>query len=380
MDLIERVQGLSAQIPRLEKNILTEEATKTSLVMPFISMLGYNVFDPAEVIPEFIADHGIKKGEKVDYAIFKDGSPIMLIECKKIGTNLDQEKTSQLFRYFNVTGAKVGVLTNGTIYRFFSDLEKPNIMDDKAFLEMDLQNLKEELVEQIKRFSKDSFNIDDLTNSAKEMKYISEIKKLITKEMENPSVDYVKYFARQVYPGVITKAVQEEFSELTKRAMGQFIMEKIEKTIKKGLEPSIESPDNGSGTPKPIGEPMEVKEAGEIITTPSELEGFYYLKSILRDIIDTKRVVMRDNKSYCALLLDDNNRKTICRFYFDSKQKYIGMVDENKTINKVKIDDVDDIYKHSESLKITVQRYDENSGNKGGNKNNNSSEKINGEE
>ncbi len=146
-----------------------------------------------------------------------------------------------MLRYFNVTGAKVGVLTNGTTYRFFSDLDKDNIMDDKPFLEMDLENLKETLILEIKRFSKKTFDIDDLTSKAREMKYIREIKNLIFSEMTSPSIDFVKYFGKKVYSGLITKAVQEEFTEMTKKAMNQFIMENIEKTIKKGLEPTDDS-------------------------------------------------------------------------------------------------------------------------------------------
>ncbi len=78
MDFIDRIRDLSTRIPKQLEHIQTEEATKNALIMPFISALGYNVFDPTEVVPEFTADVGIKKGEKVDYAIHLDGKPIML--------------------------------------------------------------------------------------------------------------------------------------------------------------------------------------------------------------------------------------------------------------------------------------------------------------
>jgi predicted type IV restriction endonuclease len=100
--------------------------------MPFISALGYDVFDPVEVIPEFTADVGIKKGEKVDYAIKQDGKIIMLFECKCCNGSLDDCHASQLYRYFSVTEARIAVLTDGIIYRFYTDIEQPNKMDPQT--------------------------------------------------------------------------------------------------------------------------------------------------------------------------------------------------------------------------------------------------------
>jgi predicted type IV restriction endonuclease len=138
MDLIDQLRGLSSRIATTKSLIQTEEATKNAMVMPFIQILGYNVFDPLEVTPELIADVGTKKGEKVDYAILKDGKPIILFECKKAGSDLHINHAGQLFRYFHVTAARFGVLTNGLVYRFFTDLEQPNKMDEKAFFEFSI--------------------------------------------------------------------------------------------------------------------------------------------------------------------------------------------------------------------------------------------------
>ena len=115
MDFIEAIQSLATTAAKRLEHLQTEEATKNALVMPFINILGYNVFDPTEVIPEFSADVGVKKGEKVDYAIIKDGRVIMLVECKASGVDLDQAHASQLFRYFSVTEARIAVLTNGVV-------------------------------------------------------------------------------------------------------------------------------------------------------------------------------------------------------------------------------------------------------------------------
>jgi hypothetical protein len=154
MDFADELQALATRIARLRDHIQTEEATKTSFVLPFLSALGYNVFDPMEVTPELHADVGVKKGEKVDYAVLRDGQPIMLIECKDCRANLEDCHASQLYRYFSVTPARIGVVTNGIVYRFFSDLEEPNRMDAKPFLEIDMLNLREPAIQELRRFRK----------------------------------------------------------------------------------------------------------------------------------------------------------------------------------------------------------------------------------
>lgn len=151
MDFIDQLKALAAKVPALCDVLKTEEATKNALVMPFIQILGYDIFDPTEVVPEFVADVGIKKGEKVDYAIKKEGQIIMLFECKHCGGDLSIKHASQLFRYFSTTEAKIGVLTNGVIYRFFTDLEAPNKMDEKPFLEVDMLDLNETVVGELKK-------------------------------------------------------------------------------------------------------------------------------------------------------------------------------------------------------------------------------------
>jgi len=133
MDFKDQIKQLGERVIRLKDQIQTEEATKNAFIMPFIQALGYDVFNPLEVVPEFTADIGIKKGEKVDYAIMKEGQPIILIECKWWGDNLDVHN-SQLFRYFHTTKSKFGLLTNGIQFRFYTDLMETNKMDEKPFL------------------------------------------------------------------------------------------------------------------------------------------------------------------------------------------------------------------------------------------------------
>ena len=116
MDLATKLLELEKRTAQHRELLLTEEAAKTALVMPFLQALGYDVFNPAEVVPEFTADVGIKKGEKVDYALCIDGRVNILIECKPSTIDLDLKHASQLYRYFSTTDARVAVLTNGVVY------------------------------------------------------------------------------------------------------------------------------------------------------------------------------------------------------------------------------------------------------------------------
>lgn len=166
MDFEESLHTLSSKIDQQRSVIETEEATKTAFVLPFIqTVLGYDVFNPTEVIPEFTADVGTKRGEKVDYAITKDGDVQILIECKKIGDELNINHASQLYRYFGVTTAKIAVLTNGQVYKFYTDLEAPNRMDEKPFLLLDLCDIDDHVIPELKKLTKPAFDVDSIVNA-----------------------------------------------------------------------------------------------------------------------------------------------------------------------------------------------------------------------
>lgn len=157
MDLVDKLGAIAAKVEKQRNTISTEEATKTSFIMPFLKELGYDVFDATEVIPEFTADVGIKKGEKVDYAIALDNKIVMLVECKMLGSKLDANVESQLHRYFHATEARIGILTDGLVYKFYTDLEELNKMDNKPFLEFALNQLDDSIIQEIKKFSKAIF-------------------------------------------------------------------------------------------------------------------------------------------------------------------------------------------------------------------------------
>ncbi len=353
MDLVDKIKDLASRIPNQIEHIQTEEATKNAFIMPFISALGYDVFNPMEVIPEFTADIGTKKGEKVDYAIKKDNDFIMLIECKWSGADLHKDHASQLYRYFAATEARFGILTNGIVYQFYSDIDEPNKMDAKPFFTFNILEFQNHQIKELKKFTKAAFSLDDILTTASTLKYTGAVKKILTQELENPSEQFVRFFATQIFDGRLTKPVMEQFTTIVKEARQQFIKEKLNERLSSALsanESSIED--------QQIDEAAEhVEDDNGIVTTEEEIEGFNIIKAILRQFIDIKRVTMRDTKSYCGILLDDNNRKPICRLHFNYSQKYLGVLTKKKE-EKIAIESVDDIFKYTDQIISSAAEYE----------------------
>lgn len=352
MDFIDQLRALASRIETAKNLIQTEEATKNAMIMPFLHALGYNVFDPLEVTPELIADIGTKKGEKVDYAILMAGKPIMLFECKKSGSDLNINHASQLFRYFHVTEARFGVLTNGLTYRFFTDLDEPNKMDKKPFLEFNILDFKDQDVEELKKFTKSAFNVDQILTTANELKYTRSIQNVLTEWLNEPSEEFVRLVSGDLLAGKrFTTTIKEQFAHLTRRAFQQLISDRINDRLKVAMVPDA--------TPKSDEPPLFHPETdpSEIVTTDEEIEGFQIVRAILRESIDPRRIVMRDAQSYCAILFDDNNRKPICRLRFNNPAKLVIGVFSGKEEEKINLTDLSDIYKYADKLKAAAAAY-----------------------
>ena len=296
-----QLKGLADKVELLKNKIDTEESTKHAFTLPFINILGYDTFNPTEVVPEFTADLGLKKGEKVDYAIFQNENPILIIECKHWKQNLDLHN-SQLFRYFHVTKTRFALLTNGIQYRFYTDLEESNIMDKKPFLEFEITKLKESTVKEIEKFHKSKFDISSIIDNASNLKYTREIKSLIDQELDKPSQDFVKLFAYRSYSGRLTSKVMEEFSEIVNKAFNQIISERVNDRLNSALNKEKEKQQEE--------ELIEEEPKNKIETTQEEIEGFQIVVAILRRKIIKERIVHRDTQSYFGILLDNNNIKT----------------------------------------------------------------------
>lgn len=362
MDFSDAIAALSQRIGKQRDGIDTEEATKTAFVLPFISALGYDVFDPTVVIPEFTADVGVKKGEKVDYVIRIGGKVSILIECKPCKSTLCQQHTSQLYRYFSVTEARFSILTNGVVYWFFSDLDQNNIMDAKPFFEFDILNYRPAQLEELKKFSIDSFDVPMILATASDLKYGGLLTREIAKEIDSPSDELTKILISRVYDGNITANILNKFRPLVQRAARDAVRELLNQRLNSAIDDTSRT---ALSTPQAIPAPQESESQGgetgtisEIVTTQDEIDGYYIIRAIVREVVAVSRVVMRDSKSYCAILLDDNNRKPICRLHLNRSVWYLSLFDEEKNEERVKLSSLDDIFSYGDRLKKTVLFYE----------------------
>jgi hypothetical protein len=355
MDLKLKLEQLHQRVVGLKDQINTEEATKNAFVMPFIQILGYDIFNPTEVIPEHICDIGTKKGEKVDYVIRNNNEPILIFECKHWKENADAHN-SQLHRYYHVSKARFGVLTNGTVYNFYTDLEKPNIMDEKPFLTIDIEDLKDNSIKILESFTKNEYNLESILDSAEGLKYIKAIRKEFEKEIDNPSDEIVKLLVNRFFDKPLTANRMIAFKEYTKKALAVSINESISDRLKSALNinEKIEKKDEGKASLLID----ENNEAGKIVTTEEELEAFQIVKAILREKIPSNRIAPRDTQSYFGILLDDNNRKPICRLHFNTANKYLETFHKGKDAGEKKqLASLDEIYNYRNELHQTVDNY-----------------------
>lgn len=357
MEFADRLAALATKVRNQADAIGTEEATKNAFVMPFIStILGYDVFDPLEVVPEYTADVGTKRGEKVDYAIVRNGEVQILIEAKASLGQLRIEHASQLFRYFSVTNARLAVLTNGVVWQFYTDLDAPNRMDSKPFLVLDLLDIDETLIPEIQKLSKDSFDLDSIISAAEELKYVGALKREIAAQFRDPSDEWVKFFTSRVYEGSFTARVREQFTTLVSKASRQFLTESVNDRLKTALSATTLHAVDAPVTSEPVVED-DLDRDTEIETTLEELEGYQIVKAIACGEVKPQRITQRDARSYFAVLLDDNNRKPIARLHFNAKQKYLGLLDEDKAETRHAIESIDEIYQHADAIRDAVRRY-----------------------
>jgi len=340
MELESKLAELSKTVRDHREVLATEEAAKNALVMPFLQALGYNVFNPGEVVPEFTCDVGTKKGEKVDYAICDGGQVKMLVECKPAGVDLSLKHASQLYRYFSVTEARLAVLTNGVIYQFFSDIDSTNRMDEKPFFTLDLDNVRKGDFRILTSFTKASFDIDKIVNEAANLKLQTLVYKELQQELQDPSEEFVRIIAGRVQPGRFTAQVKDTFHALIMASASTLIRDRVNERLTNALQ--------GNGVDEP--EAVVVEAGGDIETTQDEIDGFTIVRAIGARKVDPKRIVMRDAKSYCAVLLDDNNRKTLARMHFNSAtSRYFGTF-EGKDETRHSVVEPIDIYAHEAAI------------------------------
>lgn len=319
--------------------------------MPFIQALGYDVFNPAEVIPEFSADVGTKKGEKVDYAICKDGKVSILVECKPASVELNINHAGQLFRYFSVTEARLAILTNGVSFQFYSDVERPNKMDDKPFFTFSMASVKGQDIKTLEGFAKTDFDIEKIVREAGNMKLQSLLRKELEKEFAEPSEEFIRMMAARVHEGRLTPAVKDNFGKLLVGSIAAFVRDLVNDRLSSALNAS-----NPIETTK--SDPVDEIDDIGVLTTPEEIAGFHIVQAIASRHVDPKRIIMRDAKSYCAILLDDNNRRTLARMHFNGvTTKYLGTFVQKEEQRHL-LSDLTDIYKFEKQIAARIAELD----------------------
>ncbi|MEM1396208.1 MAG: type I restriction enzyme HsdR N-terminal domain-containing protein [Pseudomonadota bacterium] len=350
MDFSDKIHQLADRVSRQQELCLTEEAAKTAFVLPFLQALGYDVFDPLEVRPEYVADVGTKKGEKVDYAISLNDEIQMLIECKPIGAKLEIEHAGQLFRYFSVTSARFGILTDGVRYCFYTDLDTSNKMDNRPFFVLNLRSYKESDIVDLKRFSKDAFDIQAIVSTASDMKYQRALSEELRREFNSPSDEFTRIIATRVYSGRFTQPIAEKFQGLLKKALSNHIRERVDARLQGALESKL-------GEQSESEEDLIDTDDDLIETTDTEIDGFKVIRAIASEIIEPERVFIRDRKSYCEVILENNNLKQILRLLFNNETNLRLQIFDQPNSDRISIAKVPDIYQYKSRVLNAVRRH-----------------------
>lgn len=344
MEFNQRIKSISDKVNKTKDMILTEEATKTSFVMPFIMALGYDVFNPSEVIPEYCADVGLKKGEKVDYAIKKDGKIVFLIEAKKASVALDDEHSSQLYRYFSVTESRFAILTNGIEYYFYSDLEKSNQMDKNPFFVFNMLNPSEKSIKELTKFTNTEFSVDEILKNADRLKHMGLIQDFLENNFNNPDVSFVKFFLKRIYDGKLTQNVISKYTPIIKEAINVYITNEVNKKIQNALSEIKKEEQRQEEEQKSQEEQIEENKKE---LSDNEKKAVFLIRSVLTQIIDIERISFRKNKRYISLVIDNKIGNYFARIYLSTKNMYIGLftLDCGKMIEeRFKLNILHDIY------------------------------------
>lgn len=354
MDFVERIEDVSKRLKNFDGLNTNEEATKSGLVMPFIAALGYDVFNPNEVAPEYSAPIGQHKDARVDYAILADGKPIIIIECKALGVPLETKQCNQLQLYFHGTESRIAILTDGNRYLFYSDLDAPNKMDAKPFMEIELANLDKSLIPELRKLAKGKFDCDSILTTAQELKYNREFRVVMEQQFKEVDEDFLSVFVRRVYDGKQTNNALARFKPILQSALSQFLDDEIDRRLDEAKrKPKID---------EQVQQQQEQREPeqqqSKISTTPLELEAFYLVKSLLVGIIEPERIAMRDAINFCNILLDDSIQKPIFRLYFNNESKLrVATFDNQKNEEKIDINTLDDILTLAEKIRQRAKAY-----------------------
>jgi hypothetical protein len=350
MAFADDLKQLSEQVRKRQVNVKGEEATKQSLILPFLTLLGFDIYDPMIVKPEYIADFAKKKSngqmEKVDYALQVAGQPAIFIECKAVEAQLPNHD-AQLARYFNAeTTVKLAIICNGVSYRFFTDMKDLNIMDDQPFFDFNLLAFKDRDVEVLSHYTATSFRADQVQKHAQELVFIQKIGGLLSELLRSPSEQFVRFLLNELHlhEGNVTAKVVERFVPLAHEAMRTALVEIMTHGVTRemsGNEQAAATPAASTSSPTvltasalrtglaPVAPPARTSDPGDegpdaakVAATAEDLDVFERVKKIVAPSPSKVAVVYKATTSYFALNLGKVTR-WFMRFYGSGAVKHV---------------------------------------------------------
>jgi len=329
-NFIQRLKSHIEHVKKVGEHCTTEETTKQALILPLLDILGFNPYDPTKVLAEFAADFpGVKATERVDYALYCNGQPVMFIEAKPFVANLTNH-APQLSRYFNSSlGVTIGAITNGREWRFFTDLINTNVMGEKPFLTIDFTKANPEDLTQLAEFKHDNFHAEKLRFFAEENQYIQQFKAVIKKSINEVDIDFVRYVAQQAN---IQRQLNTKFLESIQPFVKQAVQQAISDTVVKGLSsPTVI-------TAQPVEQKIVESKAKEIIeekpdfivnpdnekiiTTKDEQE----LLRIVNELLPGVTLEGRDTESYYSVLFQGKTNRWLFRYDVNRKRHTIQFI------------------------------------------------------
>jgi len=306
----------ASRAPKVE----SEASTNTSLVQPFLTALGYDVGNPEEVSPEHHADFSDKYKNKVDYAILHQGTPVIAIESKRVGSTMTDDR-GQLRSYFNACPTvKLGILTDGLRYEFYADSDKPNMMDESAFLRLDLAEvakdgaIDENTLGGIAAIRNGLFNPEDVGAEAKRKLLFESIVEVIKGFKSAPSDEFIRFIlardevgskASKTPRSQITQKIVEANRDVVQAAMEAFVAQEAlarfgyaPRDVVKAAPERVESPPSA---PAPV---VTGDQSDGIAPSEVEADAFGYAKNRLfflvrNDVLfhEVQKITFRKSKA-----------------------------------------------------------------------------------
>lgn len=305
----------------------TEETTKQALILPLLNILDFSPFDPQKVKAEHGANFkGAKANERVDYALFSDGLPVMFIEAKPYNNKLTNHD-GQLARYFNSTpSVTIAAITNGIQWRFFTDLKLPNVMDTEPFYVVNFEKLKDTDIEQLANFRYDMFNPDKLKSFAEERTYLDLLTTAIGTCLREVDQDFVRFITTKAN---LTPKLTAKFLESITPLVKQSLKDAISGMVISGLSAPVVTQASSFPTqpePSPLTDNSSVEQDivdpvnNKIVTTVAEQKIFAIVRDMVSGVISEGDVAAKDTESYYSVLFQNKTNRWIIRYVGDKKR------------------------------------------------------------